>query len=265
MTIRFLACTFFIVASIEAFTQTDPSVSGGERYLTALLDRTVIFDTTKSIASVLEQQVAPEYEWKNWQIVENFTYGKDRGSLPMIADLKSLHPFFREKINELIKICKSQGIELAIVESFRTHAKQAEYFGMGREYTRSKGGKSKHQYGLAVDVVPIIDSAAVWDNTALWKKIGLAGEKLGLHWGGRWRSPYDPAHFEWTGGLTTRQLASGVQPSISETITNHYPCIDEELQLLQKYWEAWEVEQSMSARNSEKGSQNQSSGVGQKP
>ena len=58
--------------------------------------------------------------------------------------------------------------------------------GMGRKYTRSGGGKSKHQYGLAVDVVPIVNGEAQWDNLALWK-IGVVGERLGLRWGGRWR------------------------------------------------------------------------------
>jgi hypothetical protein len=166
----------------------------------------------------------------------------------MIADLNSLHPYFRDRIVELIHLCKAQGIELAVVESFRTHAKQAEYFGMGRKYTRSKGGKSKHQYGLAVDVVPIIDSIAVWDDTSLWKKIGVTGEKLGLRWGGRWRAPYDPAHFELVGGVSAYHLANGAQPLIPRSKITAYPCLEEEIALLQKYYEAWEVEQAISAR-----------------
>jgi hypothetical protein len=120
---------------------------------------------------------------------------------------------------------------------------------MGRKYTRSKGGKSKHQYGLAVDLVPIVDSVAVWDNTALWRQIGVTGEKLGLRWGGRWRAPYDPAHFEWTGGVSTYHLSNGALPYIPKSQSVQYPCIEEEVALLQKYWEAWEVEQAVSARN----------------
>ena len=129
--------------------------------------------------------------------------------LPMIADLSALHPFFRDRIIELVKICKSKGIELAIVETYRTHAKQHEYKTMGKKYTSSGAGRSKHQYGLAIDVVPIVDSAAVWDNPALWRKVGVVGEKLGLRWGGRWRKPYDPGHFEWTGGLSSGHLGAG--------------------------------------------------------
>lgn len=218
------------------------------KYLTVLLEESLLFDTTRlaPATATIEQSSDP---WKSWEIVENFTYGKDRGALPMIGDLDALHPYFRDRIVKLMEICKTQGIELAVVESFRTHAKQSEYFVMGRKYTRSKGGKSKHQYGLAVDVVPIVDSVAVWDNTALWRKIGVIGERLGLRWGGRWRAPYDPAHFEWSGGITTYQLAAGVQPKIPVAELSHYPCLTEELTELQKSWEAWESEQAVTARS----------------
>lgn len=185
--------------------------------------------------------------WKTWTLVENYSFGKDRGDLPMITELNSLHPFFRDKVKELIRICKSKGIELAVVEAYRTHAKQHEYKVMGKKYTSSGAGRSKHQYGLAVDLVPIIDSVAVWDNVALWKKIGTVGEKLGLRWGGRWKKPYDPGHFEWTGGLTSVHLTAGILPAIPH-VDEVYPCIDEDIKQLRKYWTAWETSQSALTR-----------------
>lgn len=185
--------------------------------------------------------------WKQWRTIENYTFGKDRGSMPMITELNSLHPYFRDKIITLIKDCREQGIELAVVESYRTHAKQNEYKTMGKKYTRSGAGKSKHQYGLAVDLVPIVDSVAVWDDVALWKRVGVTGEKLGLRWGGRWKRPYDPGHFEWTAGITTVELAQGKLPSFIEKDT-HYPCIEDDIKLLRKYWREWEVNQSSLAR-----------------
>ncbi len=184
-------------------------------------------------------------EWKNWQVVENFTYGKDRGALTMITDLNALHPYFRDRIVELIRICKSKGIELAVVESFRTHAKQNEYKGMGRKYTNSGGGKSKHQYGLAVDVVPIVNGKAVWDNVVLWRRIGMVGERLGLRWGGRWKHPYDPGHFEWTGGLSSVHLAAGMLPRVP---ADKYPCLEEDMSTLREYWKEWETFQSATTR-----------------
>lgn len=182
--------------------------------------------------------------WMNWSFVENFAFGKNRGDLPMITDLNALHPFFRDRIIELIHACKRKGIELAIVETYRTPSKQHEYKTMGKKYTSSGAGKSKHQYGLAIDVVPIVDSVAAWDNASLWRKIGVTGEKLGLRWGGRWRHPYDPGHFEWTGGTSTYNLAAGVFPRVPHAEQN-YPCLNEDLKILKRHWSEWEVSQSL--------------------
>ena len=203
--------------------------------------RLVLPDSAKSVETETVVFVDPADAWKTWSFVGNYSFGKDRGAMPMITDINALHPYFRDKIRELIIQCKALGIELAVVESYRTHAKQSEYKGMGRKYTSSGAGRSKHQYGLAVDVVPIIDSVAVWDNTAVWKKIGAAGEKLGLRWGGRWRRPFDPGHFEWTGGLTSYYLAQGLLPVVP---MKDYPCLEEDIRFLREYWKEWETSQS---------------------
>ena len=185
--------------------------------------------------------------WKVWSTVGNHTFGKNRGDIPMITDVSALHPYFRDKVQQLISICRSKGIELAFVETYRTHAKQAEYKGMGKKYTRSGGGKSKHQYGLAVDVVPVVGDSAVWHNAALWKKVGAVGERLGLRWGGRWRRPYDPGHFEWTGGLSSSHLHAGHLPNLPG-FAQKYPCLQEDLKILRKYWSEWETSQSALTR-----------------
>ncbi len=206
--------------------------------------RQLIRELTLGFQAPLQEKIATETPevWKTWQTVENFMFGKDRGNLPMIADLNALHPYFRDKISTLISLCKKNGIELAIVESYRTHTKQNEYKTMGKKYTRSVGGHSKHQYGLAVDVVPVIDSVPQWDNIKLWRKVGALGEQLGLRWGGRWRNPYDPGHFEWTGGLSSYHLSMGLKPRVPKSA--NYECLEEELTQLTGYWKAWETDQS---------------------
>jgi len=209
--------------------------------LIADLTKSFRFDVTSTSSSTSEDR------WKTWRTVENFAFGKDRGNLPMITDINALHPYFRDKVIALISTCKAKGIELAVVETYRTHAKQNEYKAMGKHYTRSSGGKSKHQYGLAIDVVPLIDSVAQWENVRLWRKVGLIGEQLGLRWGGRWRSLYDPGHFEWTGGLSSYHLANGQWPAIPKPL--NYPCLDEELVELTDSWRAWELEQSAITRS----------------
>jgi hypothetical protein len=181
-------------------------------------------------------------EWREWEMADNYHFGINRGSLSMIKDLESLHPYFRDKVIEMIHLCRAKGIELVVVETYRTHAKQTEYKRMGRRYTRTKAGQSKHQYGLAVDLVPVIDSIPQWKNYRLWKKIGPIGERLGFRWGGRWRRLYDPCHFEWTGGLLTADLAKGKWPTVPKP--QNYPCLQEDLKELRRHWRSWETEQA---------------------
>ncbi len=182
--------------------------------------------------------------WQQWSLVQNFTYGKDRGAMPMITDLNALHPYFRDRIKQLIADCEAQGIRLAVVESYRTHAKQNEYKVMGRKYTNSGAGRSRHQYGLAVDVVPLVDSAAVWEDKALWKRIGVTGEKLGLRWGGRWKNLMIPDTSSGPADLPLQTLYKACSPVPDE----QYPCLHEDLKLLRKYWREWETAQSSITR-----------------
>ncbi len=235
---------FFSLLGLSLFCQAQPALQESVPYTSE--HQQLVTELVQSLAPRVEAPLAVRAEdWQTWSTVANYTFGKDRGGLPMIADLDALHPYFREKVALLISICKEKGIELALVETYRTRAKQNEYKSMGKKYTRSGGGHSKHQYGLAVDVVPIVDSVAQWDDYKLWRKIGVVGEQLGLRWGGRWRNPYDPGHFEWTAGLSSYHLSNGLQPRIPKSYNN--PCLEEDLAALQEGWQAWEVEQATTA------------------
>lgn len=196
---------------------------------------------------LLAEELMAAEGWKEWTSVENYAFGMNRGTLTMITDLNALHPYFRDKVIALIRACKAKGIDLAVVETYRTRAKQGEYKSMGKGFTNSGAGRSKHQYGLAVDVVPVVKGRFAWNNTTLWRKVGMTGEKLGLRWGGRWRKPYDPGHFEWTGGLATASLHAGMFPMIPKSDL-HYPCLEEDLRALREYWSQWETEQSSLTR-----------------
>jgi hypothetical protein len=246
----FLILVFTSLSLFFAASAQSGSTDYNEQYLKNLLSSAILFDTTRvKVKEEMALRADSIDGWKAWRTVDNYFYGKNRGSLPMIADLNALHPYFRGKIVALINKCKAAGIQLAVVESYRTHSKQAEYYAMGRKYTSKPGGKSRHQYGLAVDVVPIVDSVAVWNNHRLWRKIGSIGERLGLTWGGRWRVLYDPGHFEWSGGLTRHQLANGHLPRTPASASEDYLSLQNEITKLKDYWDAWEVEQSMIANS----------------
>lgn len=113
----------------------------------------------------------------------------------VVNDLSILHPAFRNKVVKMLYECKKQGIELKVVETYRTPERQNLL--KSRGYSMLNGGRSKHQHKIAVDVVPIVDGIMVWDDYKLWKKIGKIGKKQGLIWGGDWKRFRDYPHFEY--------------------------------------------------------------------
>jgi hypothetical protein len=70
-----------------------------------------------------------------------------------------------------------------------------------------------HGFGLAFDVVPLVNGKAIWDNNGLWVKIGAIGKSLGLEWGGDWKTIIDKPHFQYTQGLTSEELRAGKMPN----------------------------------------------------
>lgn len=71
-----------------------------------------------------------------------------------------------------------------------------------------------HGFGLAYDVAPVTTDGKtiLWDDVVKWKNIGAEGKKLGLAWGGDWKSISDKPHFELTDGLTAAELRLGKRP-----------------------------------------------------
>src|SRR3954466_6363593 len=69
-----------------------------------------VTDDALTVEEADESFVEDELTWKGWRTVDNYTYGKDRGTMPMIVELNALHPYFRDKIFQLINTCKAQGI-----------------------------------------------------------------------------------------------------------------------------------------------------------
>lgn len=92
----------------------------------------------------------------------------------------------------LVWAARTAGIPLKITSSTRTLAEQRALVRQGRSRTL----QSAHLRGQAfdVDVHGIARQNVprwVWDAIGPW-----AEQQLGLRWGGRWASLYDPGHFE---------------------------------------------------------------------
>jgi len=115
--------------------------------------------------------------------------------------IEKLHPKIRPMAIDFIAKAKTQGIDIKITAGLRTFDEQEKLYNQGRTtpgsiVTKAKPGQSFHNYGLAIDVVPIVNGKAVWDNETLWQKLGVIGESAGFEWGGRWKF-VDKPHFQY--------------------------------------------------------------------
>lgn len=122
---------------------------------------------------------------------------------------------------------EANGITVIVTSTLRDYESQNALFAQGRTkpgkiVTNAKAGYSWHNFGCAVDVVPLRNGIAVWgtkgdgiddneaddrtDDLEVWERLAAHGEAADLEWAGRWVSFKEFAHFQYTGGLTMAQL-----------------------------------------------------------
>jgi len=99
---------------------------------------------------------------------------------------------------KLIKECQKYSVPMYTHGALRTPEDQNKMFERG--VSRLRGEQGKHTQGHAVDIV---HSKYHWEMTRdEWSWVGLVGKSvaksMGLQvtWGGDWKNPYDPAHWQ---------------------------------------------------------------------
>lgn len=113
-----------------------------------------------------------------------------------------LDPDFQQRLLAVYRVMRDEhGYEMALVEGYRSPARQARLARQGAQVTRATAGRSWHQYGLAADSAPVRDGRLQWDMADPWTRRGyqLYGEvarSVGLVWGGGWTSIQDYGHVE---------------------------------------------------------------------
>ena len=139
---------------------------------------------------------------------------KDQVTLDRI---KLIHPKLREEVmeiyDEISEALKGRAI-CRFTYTLRTFAEQDLLFKKIPKVTNAKGGMSYHNYGLAIDIVLIIDGvAASWDikkdfdgdGKADWMEVVAIFKSFGWEWGGDWKF-YDAPHFQKSLGYSVKQL-----------------------------------------------------------
>lgn len=109
---------------------------------------------------------------------------------PRIWMLDALAPVFRRNVEAILAEVERE----KVFESLRTEARQAWLYGFGKTWDDGRGNVTNartalggwHIYGLSVDIVE--DDASPWvAPQSFWQSIGLAAERHGCKWGGRWK------------------------------------------------------------------------------
>jgi peptidoglycan L-alanyl-D-glutamate endopeptidase CwlK len=128
--------------------------------------------------------------------------------------IQSLHPELRAQAAAFVNRVEAElGVQVRVTSGLRTFAEQTALYNQGRTtpgniVTNAPAGRSYHNYGLALVVVPMnAQGQPVWDSPH-WDAIGQIGKQMGFEWGGDFRSFVDRPHFQMTFGNSTSQLLS---------------------------------------------------------
>jgi peptidoglycan L-alanyl-D-glutamate endopeptidase CwlK len=129
-------------------------------------------------------------------------------------DIKELHPKVQEMCLNFLTEAKRQGIDVIVTSTYRDHASQNALYAQGRttpgkKVTNARGGQSFHNWRVAFDFVPLVNGKAQWNDLDTFKRCGEIGKAQGLEWAGDWKTFKEYAHFQYTGGLSLKDLQSG--------------------------------------------------------
>lgn len=146
--------------------------------------------------------------------------------------IEDLQPVARTKFKRWLADCEIAGINVLVYCTLRDAKEQNELYKVGRTVkgtgvttkkpmgntvTNAKGGDSLHQYGVAIDCVPLYNGKALWNgdlpstpqDDKLYEKMAVLAKKHGIEWSGSWKTFPEKAHFQYTGGLTLADFKAG--------------------------------------------------------
>jgi len=126
-----------------------------------------------------------------------FTTAEVAQERPLLAsasrDWAMLNADYTQRLLTVFRIMKERhGYEMAILEGYRSPARQDALAALGPGVTNARSWQSWHQYGLAADCAFVRDGKLVISEKDPWamrgyQLYGQVAESVGLTWGGRWK------------------------------------------------------------------------------
>lgn len=141
----------------------------------------------------------------------------------MIRNPDGLIPEVRSKVEIWHSACLARGVEMLVYCTRRTAEEQAALYAKGRtepgpKVTNAPAWQSWHQYGRAIDAVPLLAGKPVWKyapENGLWAIAVEEGDKAGLEWSGRWKRFREYVHWQDTGGMTLAAAYIEMHPNVA--------------------------------------------------
>lgn len=118
-------------------------------------------------------------------------------------DLNTLRPEVRPMVDAFLDACANEGYDILVTCTFRSFAEQNALYAEGRTepghiVTNAQAGQSAHNFGFAIDIVPIVNGKPDWyADDPIWQAIGALGQMAGLEWYGAPGSAFvEMPHFQ---------------------------------------------------------------------
>lgn len=144
--------------------------------------------------------------------------------------LSALEPGTHVKAEKALELLHARGLDVLVYCTWRSWEEQAAEYAKGRTkpgkiVTKAKPGQSWHQWGRALDFVPLrFGKALVWgtrgngldqdpsddatDDLELWQRCAACFKEAGFQWAGDWPRFKDFPHVQNTWGMDLETLIS---------------------------------------------------------
>lgn len=129
-------------------------------------------------------------------------------------NIGTLLPQVQPLARAIIESAAAIGIAIKIISGTRTYDEQNALYEQGRTkpgriVTNARGGYSNHNFGIAFDI-GVFEGGRHIEETPAYKAVGALGLKLGLEWGGNWKTIQDEPHFQlrpkWAREMSERDM-----------------------------------------------------------
>lgn len=118
--------------------------------------------------------------------------------------LSDLTPDTRAAVEAWVAACAARGVDILVYCTLRTAEEQSELYASGRTahgpiLTNAPAWQSWHQFGRAVDAVPMVGGKCLWrydGDVREWEVFAEEAEHAGLEWAGHWRGFREYVHVQ---------------------------------------------------------------------